>query len=253
MVVMLCRTTCCRSRDASASGPHHSSRRARRRLQRHGGGPSKPGVVGRYYDPQTGQFLSVDPAVNVSGQPYSYVYDDPVNSTDPLGLGCGWGSPWDCVGEAAGAAANAVGTAVNAVGSAVNTAAGWVQQNTFLGHSTLRLCLSVDIAAGFGFNASVCVGESDLSQVGISVSGGPSFGLLVSGGPSVSFSGACAFEQVGGPFWGVTGGAGPGGAYEWGTSQGNHIHIFSYGPAAGLAAQKSWTATGTVGSPSCGC
>jgi len=42
--------------------------------------------VGRYYDPATGQFLSVDPMVGVTGQPYAYTGDDPVNGVDPLGL-----------------------------------------------------------------------------------------------------------------------------------------------------------------------
>ncbi len=41
----------------------------------------------RYYDPSTGQFLSVDPLVGVTGQAYQYSYDDPVNETDPTGLG----------------------------------------------------------------------------------------------------------------------------------------------------------------------
>ena len=47
-------------------------------------------VVGRYYDPSTDQFLSVDPEVGVTGQPYAYDTDDPLNETDPLGLvgGC---------------------------------------------------------------------------------------------------------------------------------------------------------------------
>jgi RHS repeat-associated protein len=43
------------------------------------------GRVGRYYDPTTGQFLSVDPLVGETGQPYAYTKDDPVNATDPLG------------------------------------------------------------------------------------------------------------------------------------------------------------------------
>jgi hypothetical protein len=43
-------------------------------------------LVGRYYDPGTGQFISVDPLVNETGQPYAYTGDDPVNGTDPLGL-----------------------------------------------------------------------------------------------------------------------------------------------------------------------
>jgi RHS repeat-associated protein len=42
----------------------------------------------RYYDPQRGQFLSVDPLVSETQQPYSYANDNPLNVTDPLGL-CG--------------------------------------------------------------------------------------------------------------------------------------------------------------------
>jgi RHS repeat-associated protein len=46
-----------------------------------------PFVIRRYYDPQTGQFLSVDPAVDQTEAPYAYADGDPVDSTDPLGLG----------------------------------------------------------------------------------------------------------------------------------------------------------------------
>jgi len=42
--------------------------------------------VYRYYDPSTGQFLSVDPLVDLTGQPYAYTGGDPVNATDPSGL-----------------------------------------------------------------------------------------------------------------------------------------------------------------------
>lgn len=45
------------------------------------------GSINRYYDPTTGQFLSVDPIVDVTEQPYAYVNGDPVNGSDPLGLG----------------------------------------------------------------------------------------------------------------------------------------------------------------------
>ena len=44
-------------------------------------------LIGRYYDPQTGQFLSVDPKVQATEQAYIYVGDNPVNASDPSGQG----------------------------------------------------------------------------------------------------------------------------------------------------------------------
>jgi RHS repeat-associated protein len=40
----------------------------------------------RYYDPTTGQFLTFDPAVTVTGAQYAFSEDNPVNRADPLGL-----------------------------------------------------------------------------------------------------------------------------------------------------------------------
>jgi RHS repeat-associated protein len=40
----------------------------------------------RYYDPSTGQFITQDPDVAQTGQPYEYAADDPRNNTDPTGL-----------------------------------------------------------------------------------------------------------------------------------------------------------------------
>ncbi|MGC1239751.1 MAG: RHS repeat-associated core domain-containing protein, partial [Acidimicrobiales bacterium] len=49
--------------------------------------------INRYYDPTTGEFVSVDPDVSETGQPYAYAGDDPVDGTDPLGL-CFLGGSW---------------------------------------------------------------------------------------------------------------------------------------------------------------
>lgn len=40
----------------------------------------------RWYDPKTAAFLSVDPAVNLTGEKYSYGSGNPLSNTDPLGL-----------------------------------------------------------------------------------------------------------------------------------------------------------------------
>jgi len=43
-------------------------------------------LINRYYNPATGQFISVDPDVAASGQPYGYAGGNPVDNTDPDGL-----------------------------------------------------------------------------------------------------------------------------------------------------------------------
>jgi hypothetical protein len=40
----------------------------------------------RYYDPTTGQFLTIDPLVVRTGQRYAYAADDPINNVDVSGL-----------------------------------------------------------------------------------------------------------------------------------------------------------------------
>ncbi len=48
-------------------------------------------AINCYYDPTTNQFLSVDPAVAQTNQPYVFTNDNPLNATDPLGLmKCQW-------------------------------------------------------------------------------------------------------------------------------------------------------------------
>lgn len=40
----------------------------------------------RVYDPATAQFMMVDPLAAITGEPYSYAADNPLNSGDPSGL-----------------------------------------------------------------------------------------------------------------------------------------------------------------------
>jgi RHS repeat-associated protein len=84
----------------------------------------------RYYDPSTAQFLTVDPANDLTGQPYEYATANPVNATDPAGMDdCGW-NPACYAAEAASAAAAAAASAWNATGGkAVGAVQGFFQQD----------------------------------------------------------------------------------------------------------------------------
>ncbi len=49
-------------------------------------------LINRYYDPSTDQFLMIDPDLVTTDQPYLFTSDDPLNSTDPLGM-----KGWYCI------------------------------------------------------------------------------------------------------------------------------------------------------------
>jgi RHS repeat-associated protein len=77
----------------------------------------------RTYDPATAQFLTPDPLEAITGAPYNYVGDNPLNGEDPMGLAC-ISAPVECdaaswleerineVQSAAGEAEEAVGEAI---------------------------------------------------------------------------------------------------------------------------------------------
>jgi RHS repeat-associated protein len=50
-------------------------------------------LINRYYEPAIGQFISADPAISQTTEPYTYANGNPVSNEDPLGLWC-W--TWTC-------------------------------------------------------------------------------------------------------------------------------------------------------------
>lgn len=86
-------------------------------------------LLNRYQDPSTGQFTTVDPLINTTGQAYNYASGDPVDLTDPAGL-CDWDP--SCLGDA-----------LNAVSS-------------FVQHNSTTIVQTAVVAVGVGA-ASACI------------------------------------------------------------------------------------------------
>ncbi len=86
MVTMACETRNRQCGEPRFSGCHIVRRPPRRCHCRPAGGSVRQVGVGRYYDPQTGQFLSIDQKVQQTQQAYIYAGDDPEDRTDPNGM-----------------------------------------------------------------------------------------------------------------------------------------------------------------------
>jgi RHS repeat-associated protein len=69
----------------------------------------------RVYDPATAQFLTVDPAESISGAPYNYAGDNPINREDAVGL------LWTPVAGGAGGADAVCGATVEIPGVDIGT------------------------------------------------------------------------------------------------------------------------------------
>jgi len=65
-------------------GSNHTFGYAGMQLDREVGGAGQYYAMARYYDPDTGRFLSVDPLP--SNNPYWYANNNPINLTDPTGM-----------------------------------------------------------------------------------------------------------------------------------------------------------------------
>lgn len=73
----------------------------------------------RDYDPTTGQFLTVDPAVDTTRQPYAYTGNNPVQRTDPTGLDFGTEVGNNAIAGAAGALDGFTGGISSAIAGSV--------------------------------------------------------------------------------------------------------------------------------------
>jgi RHS repeat-associated protein len=120
----------------------------------------------REYDPSTAQFLTRDPWVALSGEPYSYVADNPLTFADPTGR-CGF---WCVTGIVAGGIA--LGTGVGEV----------VAGGAAIGGVSLGVISAVSGGVGAVADAKECAGGSGIACVGAGV------GFVASGG-----AGAVAF------------------------------------------------------------
>jgi RHS repeat-associated protein len=199
----------------------------------------------RYYDPTTGQWMSRDPVVDVTLEPYGYVGGDPMNLVDPSGLSsCGFsiGGFVDCASKVGKGAAN-VGARTGATLaqlSPVGQALDLVSHGTGM---TVGGCVSGTVLSGVELDASICYASTPSGQAGFTAGAGAGMGFPVGGsflvGPTVS--NAHNLGDLGGPFgylW-ASGGAGPlsaGGSMQAGkNSCGSVIWQATPGWAPGLA------------------
>jgi len=173
--------------------------------------------VHRYYDPVSAQFVSVDPALSVTGQPYSYAGSDPANRVDSLGLSGGgfrdfcsgnsgsdrcqttttWGQVLVGTGIVLGvvAAATGVGAVIEVAGvaSAVGAGATAAEAGSGAIGYGLAAVVSGSVATGVdgsrfgGQDQAACVGEY-LGIVGVGA------GILSTGG---SIGGALGWIESG--------------------------------------------------------
>jgi RHS repeat-associated protein len=153
----------------------------------------------RHYDPATGQFLSRDALVSVTGDPYGYVAGNPLNATDPAGL-CPWcvipvsallGAGTDLALQLAGQALSGCGISLSRVNWArVGVSAGLSAGFSALGKVLLWARASRAVAPGAGSRSGSALakaggGAEDLAsaRIGLPRNAGPSRATVPGSGP----------------------------------------------------------------------
>ena len=149
-------------------------------------------LINRYYDAATQQFMSIDPWAMISGQPYVFTGDNPLNITDPLGLCHFWDAPCLAV-----QAAKAIAKAAEAAARAAIAAAKWVfhetvwvnNEVTSIATSTGKWILKhpLQVAIIVGLTASVIAsGGTDIAFVGLTLGEVGGDDLAVSAGEAAA-------------------------------------------------------------------
>ena len=109
-------------------------------------------MVNRYYDPITGQFVSVDPLLSETGSFYNYAGDDPTNQSDPTGLFCvlGHNPNGSCRGSNLGNDVKYVTVAVAAVATVAGIAAAAIATGPVAAVLTGVAFIAAGVTAGIG-------------------------------------------------------------------------------------------------------
>lgn len=164
----------------------------------------------RYYDAGTGQFLSRDPAVAMTLEPYGYVRDNPLNGSDPTGL-CD-------LNPLSGGFCGYQLLSHTPLGKPLSkeASAGATVGNT-LATGTFGVCVSGSIYGGIGVGGSACLVESHgFQHGGAAFSGSMGLGLGASLTGGIEASGTQNINNLSGPFVQVEGGYGPiAGSYQY--------------------------------------
>jgi RHS repeat-associated protein len=147
-------------------------------------------AINRFYDPATDQFLSIDPDIAETDQPYVFTNDDPLNTEDPLGLKVVDPSPTKSTSSASYAP-----TVKNVtVGVLGGTLATTYSANTVVlvapSGTSLKITSEVSILGpGSVSNVSVSVGGVSVSVSGSSPANfSASVGSVSVSGSSISYS-----------------------------------------------------------------
>jgi RHS repeat-associated protein len=140
----------------------------------------------RFYDPSTGQMLSVDPLVSLTRDPYGYADDSPLNEADPLGSF----SLSNLIGQAWIDTGGYNFFATHSVGGCLSGSVG------MFGYASGSVCAGVD--GGYdAFSGSATFGASNGASASATIGGYYSNAVDTRNGSSVSTTaGASAGEAL---------------------------------------------------------